>query len=516
MKLKSLFSPRIYKGDDEKTQQAIILNITGWSIAALIMLAEISNILGKNTPLAIHGFNGIFFVITLLYLYLLRRYKHINFLTGTFLTLGIIYLANALFNWGTVNTPATVGFLLPIMLAGFTFGKKGIYLTNIAISLIILILIIWENTGQITRVQQVPQITQWITYSAIFAFTSNIILVSMDILSRYWQKSQREVIRRKRAEETLELYSHAVTQNPASILITDAKGTIEQVNPKFLELTGYNEDEVIGKNPRILKSGHHTHDFYKDLWDTILAGKEWQGEIQNRKKNGEFYWEKASIAPIMNAQKEITHFVAIKQDITALREAQLKQKETNERLLEQLEENKALQEKLQQQALRDALTGLHNRHYMDEVLDQEFARAERTHEPLSIIVLDLDHLKELNDIGGHATGDHALRSLAEQMRASVRKGDTVCRYGGDEFAIIMPSTRPEDALTRAQELSKRMKVLTLLHRDDKVLKITFTAGIAAYPFHGETKEEIFNYADVALYRAKLQGRDRVELFSDEN
>ena len=316
-------------------------------------------------------------------------------------------------------------------------------------------------------------------------------------------------------EETLRLYSYALEQSPTSIVITDREGKIESINSKLSDLTGYNEEELIGETPRIFQSGRYPQPFYKKLWQTISAGKEWQGEIQNKKKNGELYWERISIAPIMDPKEQITHYVAIKEDITAQREALQHEKEIQQRLKEQLQEISALQEKLKHQALRDSLTGLHNRHYMVEVLEKEFARAKRAEHSISIILLDLDYLKTINDTGGHAAGDHALRSLASQLRASTRKEDTVCRYGGDEFAIILPNTSAEDALTRAQELNESMKVITLLYRGDQAMPISFTAGIATYPTHGETIEEIFNFADVALYRAKIKGRNRVELFSVE-
>lgn len=507
-------SPPFYQGDDEKTQRAIILNATGWSVLALLSSVEIGCLIGGKTPLLIHTLNIVFFFLVFFSLYFLRQDKIPN-RTHWVLALGIIYITVILFRLGTVLSPTTMAYILPIMVAGLLFGKRGIYITTATTSLILLVLIYLEATARIPKENVGIGVTQWVTYTALLGFTGNLMLVIVDTIQRYLQRAQREIRRRQKAEDVLKLYSHAIEQGPTSIFITDPSGRIERVNSKFLKLTGYTEDEVIGKNPRILKSGKQPERFYKHLWETICSGQEWQGEILNKKKSGELYWEKVSIAPILDAQNTIINFICIKEDITAQREARHKEREINHRLKEQIQEINALQEKLKRQALRDSLTGLHNRYYMDEALEKEFANAQRAKYPISIILLDLDHLKTLNDIGGHATGDYALRSLAAQLRASTRKGDTVCRYGGDEFAIILPNTSPEDALARAQELNQRMKSLTLLYRGDQVLRISFTAGVASYPIHGNSSEEIFNYADVALYRAKLKGRNRVELFSVE-
>jgi PAS domain S-box-containing protein len=181
--------------------------------------------------------------------------------------------------------------------------------------------------------------------------------------------------------------SRAVEQSPAAIVITNPNGEIEYVNPKFTQTTCYTLAEAVGKNPRILKSGHTTQQEYQQLWDTISSGGEWRGVFQNRKKNGDLYWESATIAPIWDQNGAITHFLAVKEDIT---------------------ERKRLEKQLQLQATTDELTGIYNRRHFMEAATQELKRAIRFKHPLAVAMIDLDHFKQINDTYGHAAGDQAL------------------------------------------------------------------------------------------------------------
>ena len=319
-----------------------------------------------------------------------------------------------------------------------------------------------------------------------------------------------EIVARKRAEETLQQLSRAVEQSPASIVITDTNGRIEYVNPRFTEVTGYNAEDAIGQNPRILKTGMTPMETYRDLWNTITAGRDWQGEFVNRKKNGEIYYELASISPILDAHGSITHYVAVKENITERKESQLQLRTMNDQLAEQVQENLKLQEILREQTLRDPLTGLYNRRYLDETMKREIARAEREKYPLSFLMIDIDHFKDLNDTYGHSAGDAVLVALGDLFHTRIRQGDIVCRYGGEEFIVIMPQADVEDAKRRAEEIRRDFGDL-YINCDGIELSATISIGIALYPQHGNDTDTVIKAADAALYKAKQSGRNCVHV-----
>lgn len=607
-----------------------------------------------------------------------------------------------------------------------------------------------------------------------------------------------EVTKHKKGEELLRKLSRAVEQSPATVVITNALGNIEFVNPKFTRLTGYTRDEVLGQNPRILKSNLTPAKVYDELWKTILSGRNWHGEFINRKKNGELYWESASISPIKNSAGIITNFLAVKEDISerkkaedALRKAEEESRklfaeavegivrvstegrfllanpavakilgynsaeefmtlitdsgrqvwespedrllmhrlieeqgavrghecrfrrkdgtliwvsinarktagpdgqteyyqgsfediterrkarqaleEANQKLAmsmevlkgrseeiatlsefgrllqsclsreeayqiikaychklfpsfsggvyltaasrnlvqvvtawgqpdvsepnfapdecwalrggrmhcvaepnapaqcghmphnpglsylclplmaqgeamgilhiecaadfagmspEDLEEfkrsrqelagavaehvalalaNLQLRETLRSQSIRDPLTGLYNRRYMEESLEREILRASRSNSPIGILILDVDHFKDYNDTFGHEAGDVVLREVGSLLQKQVREEDIACRFGGEEFVLILPGTPLEVARERAEHLRESVRQLTVGFRGQTLAAITVSLGLAIYPEHGSSAESILESADQALYMAKQSGRNR--------
>lgn len=221
------------------------------------------------------------------------------------------------------------------------------------------------------------------------------------------------------------------------------------------------------------------------------------------------------VTPIYNRLKTLEGRVIVARDITERKALENQLKEVNTSLQTQLNENEKLRAKLQEQAIRDPLTGAFNRRYFSEALDQESARSVRENSPFSILILDVDHFKQFNDTYGHKCGDIVLQTLATFLNENTRQGDIVCRYGGEEFVILMTDVAAEDAYKRAEIFRKQFEG-TIVQYEGRKLKCTFSAGIASYPVHASTGESLLTHADQALYFSKANGRNRVSVYSPEN
>lgn len=322
----------------------------------------------------------------------------------------------------------------------------------------------------------------------------------------------RDITELKQKELRLLQLHKAVEQSPISVVITDMKGNIEYVNPFFTKLTGYDLNELLGKNPRIIQSGNTSPETYETMWQTIRAGKVWRGELLNKKKNGEQYWEVEIIAPVIDADGAIVNYIAIKEDVTAQKKSDAKLREAYVRLEEQMKEIQGLQGELREQAIRDPLTKLHNRHYLTETLSRELSRAVREQYPITFLLLDIDHFKHVNDTYGHAAGDFVLRDLADHLAEFTRTGDIVCRYGGEEFLVVFPNTKEQDAFLIADRLRESIQQ-SPIYVDHHMISITISAGTSEFPAHGQYEALVLETADKALYHAKHNGRNQVVLWS---
>ncbi len=475
----------------------------------------------------------------------------------------------------------------------------------------------------------------------------------------------------RRTREDLRKLHRAVEQSASSIMITNTQGEIEYVNPKFTRVTGYTAEEVQGKNPSFLKSGTMSPETYQELWETVTAGKEWQGEFQNRKKNGEIFWEVASISPIVDQHGTITHFLAVKEDITRRKESEKSLRQANEEMSRWIHELKSynreitllnglsdslqtcqttaeayrviektavrlfqgnpgalymvddeeatpsqtlqivsqwgnmqfldtlsacscqavrgkrayivnghpsrhsnsecpysdpitnnysylcvplvsagktfgilrlldapghsqeayehwlglalmmsdhlalalanlhLRERLHEQSIRDPLTGLYNRRYLNDTLSREIGRATRCQLPIGVIMADIDHFKRFNDTYGHDAGDSLLHAVGLYFQTHIRNEDIACRYGGEEFVLILPEASLPETRKRAETLRRGIYALQAFHNGQLLEAVTISLGVAAVPDHGTRSEEVLKAADIALYEAKAAGRNRV-------
>ena len=321
----------------------------------------------------------------------------------------------------------------------------------------------------------------------------------------------RDVTEEKRAENELRIFRHALEQSPSSILITDSDGYIEYVNRQFGQITGYSLEDVRGKTPRILKSGETPDSNYQKLWQTIKRGEVWEGEVLNRRKDGTTYWAHELIAPVLDADGKVSRFISMQQDITQRKHAESELRLMNTRLQVQLMENEHLHEQLREEAIRDSLTRLFNRRFMEETLDREVSRAVREPFPISVVMMDVDLFKSINDTYGHQAGDTVLQTLGTLLLENTRISDIACRYGGDEMVVVMPGASLQDAAHRAEEWRAAFSLLEFTLGDARV-KTTLSLGIASLPDHAQIPNELLGAADKALYRAKSK-RNYVEIYN---
>ena len=299
----------------------------------------------------------------------------------------------------------------------------------------------------------------------------------------------RDITKRRQNELRLLLLNQTVEQSPNSVVITDLDGNITYVNSAFTAITGYSAKEVLGKKTSILKSGYMSKEVYENLWQTILSGKTWEGELNNMKKGGELFWENTRIAPLLNQDGEISNFVAIKVDIT---------------------ERKRAQDELERMAITDPLTGLFNRRYFFEVAQKEFLKSIRYNRPLSVVLFDIDMFKSINDTYGHLAGDQILAQIGVLLTQKERETDLSARYGGEEFVLLLPETDCEGARNTAERLRSLLETSPIYYENHK---IQFTASFGVAGIGNRDYPETFDYlilqADKALYEAKRISRNTV-------
>lgn len=300
-----------------------------------------------------------------------------------------------------------------------------------------------------------------------------------------------DITERRRSEEQLQLAFEAIKHSGEGIMVTDAEQRIVSVNPAFERVTGYAAAEVLGKRPDMFASGRHDEAFYRDMHHSLQTSGYWQGEIWNRRKNGEIYPEWLGISVVREADGRTKNYVAIFSDIT---------------------ERKAAQQHIEFLAHHDPLTGLPNRLLLRDRLDQAKALAARLRTRVAVLFMDLDRFKRINDSLGHPVGDALLKAVVVRLRNCVRDSDTISRQGGDEFVIIVGDVRDSDAVARiAEKIHQRMAEPFVL--DNHALTASFSIGIAIYPDDGDDFDNLTKKADTAMYHAKQAGRSTHRFFT---
>jgi len=297
---------------------------------------------------------------------------------------------------------------------------------------------------------------------------------------------------RRRADDKLRLAAKVFESTKEGIIIADAEGSIQFVNPAFTDITGYGLDEVVGKNPRLLQSDRQDAKFHRRMWTRLVRDGHWEGEIWNRHKNGQAYAEWQTISVIRDEHGRVSHYVSIFHDIS---------------------ERVRREEEIRHQAYHDPLTGLPNRQLFIDRLRLASAQAQRRDKRLAVLFIDLDRFKEINDTLGHQAGDELLITVAQRMTRCIREADTLARLGGDEFTVLLPDVmRMDDVCKTARRIVASLE--TPQRINGQRVQISTSIGIAIYPDDGLDADTLLANADAAMYRAKKRGRNRFEFYSE--
>jgi len=343
--------------------------------------------------------------------------------------------------------------------------------------------------------------------------TMRLLGLAMALLATFWVygifrhlrvRAENEQ-RLKKSEAQLRLHDSALNVAANAIVITDREARITWANKAFTKLTGYEFGEAVGRHcGELVKSGHHHRQFYEEMWQTILSGEVWCGELVNRRKDGTLYHDEMTITPVRDEDGEITHFVALKRDISA---------------------RKISEEYLQNLAFYDQLTLLPNRRLLIDRLGQALAASKRSGHYGALVFIDLDNFKPLNDKHGHDVGDLLLMEAARRISNCVRKEDTVARFGGDEFVVVLKELDTDSAVSASQANGVAEKIratlakpyrLELLQANDgkNVTKHSCTAslGVVLFVNHEYSEQDILKWADLAMYRTKAAGGNAIHFY----
>jgi diguanylate cyclase (GGDEF)-like protein/PAS domain S-box-containing protein len=301
----------------------------------------------------------------------------------------------------------------------------------------------------------------------------------------------QDISERRAAEEQQRLAAMVLETMTEAVIVTDAERRIVSVNRAFARNTGYSPDELLGRTPAILKSGHHDQEFHRTMWETLRRTGQWQGEIWNRRRNGEIYPEWLMIHAVRDAEERVIRYVGVYSDVNRHEE---------------------VQRRLHRLAFYDGLTGLPNRELFGDRLRLALAQAHRKNEKVGVMFMDLDRFKDINDTLGHGVGDRLLQLVAERLKSTLREGDTIARIGGDEFTAILSGMRaPSDAVNVCEKTLKELERPAVL--EGRSFSVTCSIGVSVFPDDGEDQDTLMKKADIAMYRAKDLGRNTYQLYT---
>ncbi|TAN80070.1 MAG: diguanylate cyclase [Gallionella sp.] len=310
--------------------------------------------------------------------------------------------------------------------------------------------------------------------------------------TKYCRAVLTDITERKLAERKLHLSAKALENIQEGVMLTDAQTRIIAVNSAFSWVTGYSADEAVGNTPTILKSGLNDDEFYRRMYASLKKNDGWQGEIRNRRKNGEIYLEWLNINVIRNDGGEIDYYIGVFSDISNQEE---------------------MKKRLHKLAYYDELTGLPNRTLLYDRLSLDLVHSRRNGSMMAILFVDLDGFKAINDLYGHGAGDQFLREVAERLVSCIREGDTLSRMGGDEFVALLGNIADEQVAAQVAERMLETCAEPFVIEGHELF-VTVSVGISIHPRDGDNGNSLLRNADTAMYRAKTCGKNNYQFFSE--
>ena len=387
---------------------------------------------------------------------------------------------------GGVDSPAAAGMLITIVVAGILVGWQETAVAAVAV-VGAGFFMAWAGAAGLSLVR--PMEFSLLYRAGLLAgYTSGI--AALVVASN--RNLRKAVASARLANAGLAMAGKIYDVASEGIIVTTPDGSIIDANEAYLRIHGYERADVIGQNPRMMKSGKHGPEFYREMWRVLLATDRWQGEVWDRRADGSIFPKWLSIFAVRDRDGALTNYGSVFSDITAMKQGE---------------------EDLEWLATHDSLTSLPNRALLVDRLTTAVARSRRKRSAAAVFFFDLDHFKDVNDTRGHPVGDRLLVEIAKRCLAVVRESDTVGRSGGDEFEVIMSDFSATDDLSvLAQRLLAAVEEPVEL--DGQETHVTASIGIAVYPQDGADAAELTRHADVAMYRAKALGRNRFEFFSE--
>ncbi|MDO9085076.1 MAG: diguanylate cyclase [Anaerolineaceae bacterium] len=429
-----------------------------------------------------------------------------------FVVQGYIFLSFSLLFQGSQTILSIMGIVFYLLITGFLFKPK-ILIIAIAYSVLLIFFLLKEIIPPIIPAPDLPGwYIAWVSPVFVIGLMGLLAYLSYRAINQSLQIAKNANKERYQIENEEKKIKSIVEQSLCSVLITDADGNIEYVNTRFSEWMGYSSEEVLGKNPRMFKSEFTPVEFHEYLWKMIAKGETWVGEFVNRCKDGSLIYLATKIEPLTDEITGNIHYVAFQEDITQRKRLEYELEETTQQLQGQVDKLAQQEKHFQEQELHDRLTDLYHREHLYEILPREFLRTTRAQKHLILLIIDVDHFKSINEKFGHLTGNCVLKTIAKRITDASGPYDIVFRSGGDEFMAIISVNPGETGVTLAEQLRESLTNHPI-DCENQSISLNVSMGIAIYPIHGKTVDEILIKAESALARSKESGGNRITMWS---